>query len=156
MAKRMKRAESRARYFTRKIASEKGWNIEHLQKGGDFLEEQEIIDYFPNIGLGLNRPDFLLCLNGEPVVVIETKNDFKKYREAINEAVDYCELINSTGRYVIKIAIGVAGEDENGYIVNVKYNKNGEWVDLISKGCSLTAIISKQECINKNLKMKCN
>lgn len=148
MAKRMKRAESRARYFTRKIASEKGWNIEHLQKGGDFLEEQEIIDYFPNIGLGLNRPDFLLCLNGEPVVVIETKNDFKKYREAINEAVDYCEFINSTGRYVIKIAIGVAGEDENGYIVNVKYNKNGEWVDLISKGCSLTAIISKQECIN--------
>ena len=148
MAKRMKRAESRARYFTRKIASEKGWNIEHLQKGGDFLEEQEIIDYFPNIGLGLNRPDFLLCLNGEPVIVIETKNDFKKYRDAINEAVEYCELINGTGKYIVKIAIGVAGEDENGYIVNVKYNKNGEWVDLISKGCSLTAIISKQECIN--------
>lgn len=42
MAKISKRAESRARYFTRKIASEKGWNPNHPSKGGDVLEEQEI------------------------------------------------------------------------------------------------------------------
>lgn len=148
MAKRKKRAESRARYFTRKISEEKGWDVRHPQKGGDFLEEQEVADYLQDTELGLNRPDFVLCLRGEPSVVIETKNEFKKYQEAIDEAIEYCEQINSKGHYRVKIAIGVAGEDDNGYIVIVKYKKGNVWQDLTSKGNPLTAIISKEECIN--------
>lgn len=148
MAKKTKRAESRARYFTRKVASEKGWNTAHLSKGGDFLEEQEITDCFPNLGLGLNRPDFMLCLHGEPVIIIETKNELCKYKNAINEAMEYCEIINRNRKHEIKIAIGVAGEPENGYIVIVKYLKDGKWEDLISHGNAVTAIISKTECIN--------
>ena len=148
MTKKNKRAESRARYFTRKVAEEKGWDIRHPQRGGDCLEEQEVSSYLSDTSLGLNRPDFVLCLKGDPVVVIETKNDFKKYKEAIDEAVDYCQTINTTGHYNIKIAIGVAGEDDNGYIVIVKYLKNGTWDYLTSKGNALSAIISKQECIN--------
>ena len=74
-----KRAESRARYFVRKTLQNKGWNINHPEEGGDLLEEQEVVSYFPKIGLGQKRPDFLVCLNGEPAIVIETKNEFKKY-----------------------------------------------------------------------------
>ena len=148
MAKSTKRAESRARYFVRKVAEEKGWDLRHPQRGGDFLEEQEVSDYLDETRLGLNRPDFVMCLQGEPVVVIETKNDFKKYKEAIGEAIDYCEQINANSRYNVKIAIGVAGEDDNGYIVTVRFLKDGKWQDLTSKGNALTAIISKQECIN--------
>lgn len=148
MAKKNKRAESRARYFTRKVAEEKGWNMRHPQRGGDCLEEQEVSDYLPDTLLGLNRPDFVLCLNGDPAVVIETKNELKKHKEAIDEAIDYCNQINKKGRYNVKIAIGVAGEDDNGYIVIVRYLSKGQWKDLTSKGYPLTAIISKQECIN--------
>lgn len=143
-----KRAESRARYFTRKVAQEKGWNTRHLQSGGDFLEEQEVSAFFPNIGLGMTKPDFLVCLNGEPAIIIETKNDFRKSNEAIEQAIGYCNAINASGHYAVKIAIGVAGEDENGYIVVVKYCKNGVWKELSSKGNALTAILSKQECID--------
>lgn len=148
MVKKNKRAESRARYFTRRIAEERGWDVKHPQKGGDFLEEQEVTAYLPDTDLGLSRPDFVLCLKGEPVVVIETKNEFRKYQEAIDEAIDYCGQINSRGKYHVKIAIGVAGEDDNGYVVVVKYHKDGKWQDLTSKGNVLTAILSKQECIN--------
>ncbi len=56
-----KRVESRTRYFIRTQSSKRGWNIKHLSKGGDFLEEQEISNHFPEIGLGLNKPDFLIC-----------------------------------------------------------------------------------------------
>lgn len=143
-----RRAESRARYFTRKTLYSKGWNLEHPEQGGDLLEEQEAISFFPNIGLGANRPDFLLCINGEPVAVIETKNEYSKYRDAINEAVEYCDIINSTNRYNIKIAIGVAGEDTNGYIVKVKFLKDGVWDVLTSRGNEVTAILSKTECID--------
>lgn len=143
-----KRAESRARYFTRKVAEEKGWDMRHPQKGGECLEEQEVSDYLSHTTLGLDRPDFVLCLKGEPVVVIETKNEFKKYKEAIDDAIYYCNRINISNHYKIKIAIGVAGEEENGYIVIVRFLKNGKWVPLTSKGNPITAIISKQECID--------
>ncbi|MDE6066075.1 MAG: N-6 DNA methylase [Duncaniella sp.] len=143
-----KRAESRARYFTRETANKKGWNLAHLEKGGDFLEEQEIISYFPSIGLGLNRPDFLLCINGEPKIIIETKNDFKKGQKAIDEAIEYAETINSTKNFNIKIAVGVAGDEDNGYNVSVRYYKGGYWTPLTAKGFELTAIPSKKEVLN--------
>mgnify|MGYP007107564323 FL=1 len=32
-----KRAESRCRYLVRDIAGQKGWDVRHPQKGGDFF-----------------------------------------------------------------------------------------------------------------------
>ena len=84
----IRRAESRARYFTRKTLNSKGWNINHVENGGDLLEEQEVVSYFRNCGLGQKRPDFLVCLNGEPSIIIETKNDFRKYEN--------CDIIIAT------------------------------------------------------------
>lgn len=147
MAKLSKRAESRVRYFIRKQASEKGWNVNHLSKCGDVLEEQEITDFFPKINLGTSRPDFLFCLHNIPAIIIEAKNDFKACDEAIDQAVGYCERINHSNDFHIKIAIGVAGEEDHGFTVKIKYLTNGNWVDLKSKGNSLTALLSKQECI---------
>lgn len=53
-----KRAESRCRYLVRQVATQKGWDIRHPQRGGQFLEEQEIEDYFADSGLGKTKPDF--------------------------------------------------------------------------------------------------
>ena len=121
-----KRAESRTRYFIRNLAKTKGWNIEHVLKNGDFLEEQEIVDVFPDIGLGLDKPDFLICLKGNPTVVVEAKNDSKKINSAIEEAIEYSEQINATGKYSIKIAVGVAGEIDNGYHIQVKFQQKSD------------------------------
>ena len=140
-----KRAESRTRYFVRNISAKRGWSISHVQRNGDFLEEQEIVDFFPNIGLGLDKPDFMVCLNSEPIMVIEAKNDFKKIDEAIAEAIDYADTINNTNRYSVKIAVGVAGEDDNGYQVEVKFLKGNTWQPLKSFGYELTTIPSPRE-----------
>jgi len=140
-----KRAESRVRYFVRSISVKRGWDTNHVQRNGDFLEEQEIADYFPDIGLGQSKPDFLVCRRSEPAMVIETKNSFKKIDDAINEAVDYAESINAHKKYSIKIAVGVAGEEDNGYQVAVKYLKNSIWLPLKSSGYELTTIPSPKE-----------
>ena len=147
MAEKSKRAESRARYFVRKVAKDKGWNVNHPQRGGDILEEQET-SFFPNLGLGKKRPDFLFCLRGLPVMVVETKNESGKSDEAIVQAEEYCEAINAAGSYSVKIAVGIAGEPDHGYIVIVKYLCKGIWRDLTAKGYPLTALPSKQECID--------
>lgn len=143
--KNKKRSETRTRYFIRCIAAKRGWNTAHVSKNGDFLEEQEIVDMFPDIGLGAEKPDFLVCHRADPTMIIEAKNDFKKINQAINEAVEYADTINKTGKYRIKLAVGVAGEDDNGYQVAVKYLKDANWHLLRSCGYELTTIPSTRE-----------
>lgn len=140
-----KRAESRTRYFIRSIAAKRGWNVAHVSRNGDFLEEQEIVDMFPDIGLGADKPDFLVCHKAEPTMIIEAKNDFKKINQAITEATEYADTINKTSKYKIKLAVGVAGEDDNGYQVVVKYLKDTSWCLLKSCGYELTTIPSIRE-----------
>ena len=140
-----KRAESRCRYLVREIAGQKGWNVKHPQKGGDFLEEQEIEDYFPNIGLGKTKPDFLICKQYQPVIVVEAKNELKKIDVALSEAIDYANAINNHGNYSVSIAIGVAGEEDNGYLFKTVILSNEEWVPLTSHGFALTSFPSVGE-----------
>jgi type I restriction enzyme M protein len=140
-----KRAESRARYYIREQAAKRGWLLSHPTKGGECLEEQEIVDHFPDIGIGLDRPDFVFTRGGMPVVVIEAKNSVDKIDIAIQEATAYADQINSSSNYEIKIAVGAAGEENNGFAVEVRFLKNGSWVPLSSKGYEITTIPSRRE-----------
>jgi type I restriction-modification system DNA methylase subunit len=140
-----KRAESRSRYFIRTQSIKRGLDVSHISKGGDFVEEQEVINSFPDIGLGLEKPDFLVCFKGEPVMVIEAKNEAKKIDESIEQAIGYCETINATKKYNIKIAVGVAGEEDNGFFVKVKYLQGKVWKELKSNGYEISTIPSKKE-----------
>ena len=141
-----KRAESRARYFIREKALKRGWNVNHPSAGGSFLEENEIVGYFPNIGLGAERPDFLITLHGGPVAVIEAKNEAGKLDVSIKEACDYADQINKHGKYSVRIAIGAAGEEDKGFEVAVRFRTAaGKWRPLESRGAELTAIPSSHE-----------
>lgn len=140
-----KRAESRSRYYIREQAQKRGWKLQHPSRGGDCLEEQEIINHFPDIGLGLDRPDFLFAVNGMPIVVIEAKNTADKIDQAISEAIGYVETINQNSKYDIKIAVGAAGEETHGFVVEVRYLKGNEWKPLISNGFEITTIPAKRE-----------
>lgn len=140
-----KRAESRCRYLIRRIASQRGWDVRHPQKGGNFLEEQEIEDYFNDSGLGKTKPDFLVCQNYKPIIVVEAKNEIRKIDNAITEAVQYANVINKHGKYCVTIAVGVAGEEDNGYLFKTKYYNGTEWVELSSRGFVLTSFPSVAE-----------
>lgn len=140
-----KRAESRARYYIREQATKRGWNVQHPTKGGACLEEQEIVDYFPDIGLGLDRPDFVFTVGGLPAVVIEAKNSADKIDIAIDEAISYADIINKEAKYSIKIAVGAAGEETQGFVVEVRYLKGNTWIPLNSNGYEITTIPSVRE-----------
>lgn len=138
MAKRTKRAESRCRYYIREEASKRGWDLRHVAKGGDILEEQEIQDVFSDIGLGKDRPDFLFCVASNPTFVVEAKNEIGKIGDAITEAISYAEQINATGKYKIPVAVGAAGEQDSGFQVVICYLHNGNWIPLTANGFELT------------------
>lgn len=140
-----KRSESRARYFIREQAEKRAWNTSHPSKGGNCLEEQEIVDYFKDIGLGLERPDFIFTISGLPCVVIEAKNSADKIDAAIAEAIEYAETINKNSKYKIQIAVGAAGEESQGFAVEVRFLKGNVWTQLKSKGYEITTIPSRRE-----------
>lgn len=137
-----KRAESRCRYLVRTIASQKGWDVKHPQKGGDFLEEQEIEDFFPDCGLEGAKPDFLVCKKSLPIMVVEAKNEIKKINDAVTQAIDYANIINKKNKYLIKIAVGIAGEEDHGYLFKSSFWNGKEWKGLSSKGYELTSFPS--------------
>ncbi len=140
-----KRAESRSRYYIREQAQKRGWNLQHPSRGGNCLEEQEIINHFSDIGLGLERPDFVFTLNGMPSVVIEAKNTSDKIEQATAEAIAYAETINKNSSYNINIAVGAAGEETHGFVVEIRYLKGNEWKPLLSNGYEITTIPSIRE-----------
>lgn len=140
-----KRAESRSRYYIREQAKKRGWNISHPSRGGEILEEQEIEDYFQDIGLDLKRPDFIILKSGIPVMVIEAKNSSDKIDVAISEAIEYADRINANSKYLIKFAIGAAGEENHGFALEVRYLKGNEWKPLISKGYEISTIPTRHE-----------
>ncbi len=144
MAKK-KRAESRTRYFIRSQAAKRGWNVKHPSKLGECLEEQEISNYFSTLGLGLDKPDFLFLFHDKPAIIIEAKNEISKIDQAVKEAIEYADKINSNSNYKVKIAVGVAGEEDFGFAVVVRYLKNGNWIPLTSFGYEITNIPTKQE-----------
>ncbi|MDR0499599.1 MAG: N-6 DNA methylase [Holophagales bacterium] len=141
-----KRSEHRTRYFIREKAQKRGWNVTHVANGGNFLEENEIVNHYPDIGLGQDRPDFLIALNGIPVAVVEAKNEAGKLELAIQEAQEYADRINDHGKYQVHIAIGAAGEDHAGFEVAVFFKGiEKRWRPLKSHGEELTAIPSPSE-----------
>lgn len=145
MAKKNKRAESRSRYYVRNEAAHRGWNIAHPSRNGDVLEEQEIEDYFPDIGLKGEKPDFLFCLSGLPVLLVETKNEANKIDVALSEAIDYADAINKHGKYHISVAIGAAGEEDKGFQIVIRYLSKAGWLPLTSHGYELTNFPAKIE-----------
>ena len=134
------RAESRSRYYIRTEAEKRGWDTRHVAAGGDFLEENEIAAHFENTGLGLQKPDFLICLRGDPAAAVETKNEADKLDQAVAEAIGYADLINNAGYYFVRVAIGAAGEQDKGFSVRAMYRTPGGWVPLTSFGHELTTV----------------
>jgi type I restriction enzyme M protein len=145
MARRRRRSETRSRYFIRDEAATRGWDTRHLVDGGDVLEENEIAAYFPAIGLGGDKPDFLFCLAGEPVMAVEAKNDSAMLDTAIAQAIGYAELIRAGGQHAVDVVAGAAGEPESGVLVEIRFFDGAGWVPLESHGFPLTTLPSAQE-----------
>src|SRR4051794_34828718 len=107
-----KRSEMRSRYFARAEAQRIGWDVEHPDRGGAFLEEHELVRYFPQLRqtLKLDRPDFAVVGNDRaPLIVIECKAEASQLDQAVREAIDYATIMSETPGYDVRLATGVAG-----------------------------------------------
>lgn len=143
-----KRAEARARYFTREESKRLGWNVEHPNNGGQFLEEQEVVDFFPDLSatLGQDKPDFVaLDADDKACLVIECKSDAKALDIGIQEAIDYAKLINACRGFDVRLAACVAGSPDRRIFIRTFFRLDDEWMPLTSFGFPLTQLPTPTE-----------
>ena len=147
MVTAQKRAEARTRYYTREESARLGWDVRHPARGGTFLEEQEIVDFFPELSeaLGKKKPDFANLLSGQLSAVIECKNDWQETSRAIGEAQEYADVISEVKGYDVRLAVGVAGTPDKRVRVKCSFRRNGNWVDLESHGYPLSQLPTPAE-----------
>jgi type I restriction enzyme M protein len=137
------RTEMRSRYFTRAEAQRIGWNVEHPERHGDFLEEHELVRYLPQLRDALNRarPDFVvLGRDRQPRIVIECKAEASQLDQAVREAIDYATAMSLTPGYDVRLATGVAGTPDKRVLTKTAFRVNGHWTDLSAHGFPLTQI----------------
>ena len=147
MAVNDKRAEARTRYYTRSEALRLGWDVRHPTEGGSFLEEQEIVNYFPKLAavLGQQRPDFASLINRKLSMVIECKSHWQDIETAVKEAMEYADIINSVKGIKARIAVGIAGTPDKRLHVQCLFRTDAGWTDLVSHGYPLTQLPSPAE-----------
>ena len=78
-------------------------------------------------------------------MVVETKSAATQIDAAIADATQYADTINAAGRYSIRVAVGVAGQDDTGYRVVVYFMAGRSWRPLRSYGAELTNIPAPSE-----------
>jgi hypothetical protein len=122
-----------------------GWDTRHPDRNGHFLEEQEIVAYFPELvaTLGQERPDFVVIKDNIPCIVIETKNDFNLIESAWDDAKYYADKISEV--YVIRTIVAIAGTPDTSIQVRVGYKVDANWQQLVSNEYPLTQIPTPDE-----------
>ena len=117
----MPRASEFASYvFIKNDLDNLGWNTRNPTRNpdGQLYTQQECLDN-PDIadGLGRQKPEYVIKVKEDVFWVVEAKNTLDKIDIAFQEAVDYAKDINKSTIVSAFIVTGVAGNDDEGYLV---------------------------------------
>ncbi|WP_210446285.1 HsdM family class I SAM-dependent methyltransferase [Vibrio crassostreae] len=91
-----------------------------------------------------DRPEYVVKIDEDSFYIIEAKAELKDIDKAFFEAKAYAEKINSNSSIVAKIISGVAGNDDDGYLVKSAVYLNGYYHDILHNERELTGLISKE------------
>lgn len=112
---------------------------------GQVYTQQECLDN-PNIReqLGSEKPEFVVKLSEDKFYVIEAKATLEQIDDAVAEAVAYAEKINRSSLISAPIASGIAGNDDDGYVVKSYYFDGTSFEPITYNDKELTSIISPE------------
>lgn len=121
----MPRASEFASYvFIKNDLSNLGWNTRNPNRHpeGRLYTQQECLDNAEiAAGLGRQKPEYIVKVSEDQFWVIEAKNTLDKIDLAFQEAIEYAQDINKSTLIRATIVTGVAGNDDDGYLVKTAY-----------------------------------
>lgn len=131
----MPRASEFASYvFIKNDLERLGWNTRNPTRNpdGELYTQQECLDNEDlAAGLGRQKPEYVVKVREDCFWIIEAKNTLEKIDIAFQEAVNYAKDINNAKRTNAFIVTGVAGNDDDGYLVKTATLSKEGYVDLV-------------------------
>ena len=97
-------------------------------------------------GLGKQRPEYVVKVREDAYWVIEAKASHEQIDDAFQEAVNYAKDINKSTLLQARIVTGVAGNDDDGYLVQTAYlGPDGKSSFVKYNGRRITGFLSPQQ-----------
>lgn len=132
--------------YIKKELSALGWNVGNPTKHSDgqvYTQNECQQDPIIKKYLGLGKPEYVIVIKDQPrkYAVIEAKPEHKNLEQAIDEAKGYGNTLNADS-VIAPIAIAVAGNDEDTYIIKNFYFYKGKWVEVEINQHQTTALLS--------------
>ena len=124
-----------------------GWNTKNPNRhteGQVYTDNQALGHPELKKGLGLQRPENVVKLAETTFWVIESKSSRQALETALHEAIDYANEINTKSAVHAVIASGVAGNDDDGYLVCNAYMHKGAFTPICLNGEPLTGLLSSE------------
>lgn len=122
-----------------------GWNTKNpiRNSDGQVYTQQECHDN-DELRKQLNRkkPEYVIKINEDCYYVIEAKGRIEDIEIAFQEAQDYAKMINNSNSIQALIISGVAGNDEDGYLVQSAFLEDGVFKTINYHDKEITSLIS--------------
>lgn len=122
-----------------------GWNTKNPSRNseGQVYTQQECHDH-EELKKFLNRkkPEYVIKINEDCFYIIEAKGKIEDIDIAYQEALDYANMINKSKNIKALIISGVAGNDDDGYLVQSSFLENGVFKTINYHGKEITSLIS--------------
>lgn len=136
--------------FIKRKLGELGWhtgNPERNDEGQVWTQNECLSNPHLKSCLGLVRPENIVKVSERDLWVIEAKRNHDQIHKALSEAKGYAEKLNKGSRHKVSIVSGVAGNEDDGYIVNSELLVSQEWRNVQINGIDTTALLSRSECL---------
>ena len=150
MAKKHARSEVDAYIYIKKQLESLGWNTRNPStnpNGQVWTQNQCLAHPLIKQAWGAKRPENVVKLSEEELWVIEGKADRSNIDRANDEAKNYyAKRINDLNAGVeVKLATGIAGNDDEGWTVHSFINLGGIWSRVTINGQGTTGFLSADD-----------
>ena len=135
--------------FIKRKLGELGWDTHNPERNpnGQVYTQNECLSN-PHIKklLMLDRPENIVKVTEKQLWVIEAKRNHRQLDQAVKEAQQYTAKLNKSRYYKVCIISGVAGNDDDGFIVRTKFLSKGNWETVRINSIETTGLLSLDEC----------
>ncbi len=143
-------SEVHAYGYIKERLKELGWNTRNPLRveGGQVFTQQECLedDEFKKY-LGLKRPENVVKVSESKYYVIEAKATKSNIGLALKEAEEeYANPINESKSRKVLFISGIAGNDDEGYVVKSKFLIDGVWQSIRINEQEVSSLLSPQIC----------
>ena len=135
--------------FIKRKLGEVGWCVKNPERNveGQVWTQNECLSN-PNLKalLGRDRPENIVKVTESRLWAIESKSTHGGMCQALDQAHGYAAKLSARDRYDVPLVSGVAGNNDDGFIVSTEILLDGTWTPVTINGLQATGFLSPDDC----------